>query len=110
MDDDDVNILHFEIYDVKVQQSRKKVAGILEQFWNDAKMIPIKLRNQLEFIEIAFKKPKNAQILVNELKNNIWSILIYMKDSTDVMEIKFTIPDNHYNEQFAKLRVLLDFI
>ncbi|CAD8155151.1 unnamed protein product [Paramecium pentaurelia] len=110
IDDDGVNFLHFEIYDVKTEQSKKKISSILEQFWNDARMVPLRLRNQLEFIEIAFKKPKNAQIEVNELKNNTWSIFIYLKDSVDVMEIKFKIPDNHYNEQFQKLRVLLDFI
>lgn len=33
-----------------------------------------------------------------------------MKDDTNVMEIKFKIPENHYNDLFTKLRVLLDFI
>ncbi|CAK93314.1 unnamed protein product (macronuclear) [Paramecium tetraurelia] len=50
IDDDGVNFLHFEIYDVKTEQSKKKIAGILEQFWNDAKMVPLRMRNQLEYM------------------------------------------------------------
>ncbi|CAD8067462.1 unnamed protein product [Paramecium sonneborni] len=110
IDDDDINFLHLEIYNVKVEQAKKKFVSTLEQFWNDARLIPIRIRNQLELIDIVFKKPKSAQIEVNELKNNIWSILIYLKERSDVMEIKFKIPENHHNDEFMRLRVLLDFI
>ena len=55
------------------------------------------------------KKPKNADIVLNQLKNNTWQLLFYILDKKDVLEIKFRIIDNHENDEFMKMRVLLDF-
>ena len=36
-------------------------------------------------------------------------MLFYMLDKKDVLEIKFRIADNHENDEFMKMRVLVDF-